>query len=234
MIKKFHELIFERVNNAAHLASCKEYSEVKTLKTLEGIEVGSIQVYRGDKIKKAAFSEFNFMHSLGFTFWACTLAPEEAYNIPRFMTEISLNKEGVLAVDCDLYPRVDLVMDLKYFDRYYAPLDAVYKEIVSEKKLEVIPLPNGWTRMIGSPYLVWAKATPDKYDVAYKWVETYLETWLKIYSEAQPVSPALQDMIGKRDNIIRNLAKEREPFKPMIEKIFGSATTDKIFDAISF
>lgn len=234
MIKKFHELIFEKVNNAAHLASCKEYSEVKTLKTLEGIEVGSIQVYRGEKIKKASFSEFNFMHSLGFTFWACTLAPEEAYNIPRFMTEISLNKEGVLAVDCDLYPRVDLVMDLQYFDRYYAPLDAVYKEIVSEKRLEVIPLPNGWTRMIGSPYLVWAKATPDKYDVAYKWVETYLGTWLKIYSEAQPVSPALQDMIGKRDNIIRNLAKEREPVKPMIEKIFGSATTDQIFDAISF
>jgi hypothetical protein len=125
-------------------------------------------------------------------------------------------------------------MDLKYFDTYYAPLDAKYKEIVCEKKLEVIPLPNGWTRMIGSPYLVWAKATPDKYDVAYKWVETYLETWLKIYSEAQPVSPALQDMIGKRDNIIRNLAKEREPFKPMIEKIFGSERTDKIFDAISF
>jgi hypothetical protein len=234
MIKKMHELIFEKVNQAAHLAPCTEHSEVKILKTLEGVEVGSIQVYRGDKIKKASFTEFNFMHSLGFTFWACTLAPEEAYNIPRFMTELNLNKEGVLAVDCDLYPRVDLVMDIKSFDRYYAPLDATYLQLLTEKKLEVIPVPNGWTRMIGSPYQVWAKARPDTYDVAYTWVETYLEAWLKIYSEARPVSQALQDMIGKRDSIVRNLAKEREPFKPMIEKIFGIETTDKIFDAISF
>jgi hypothetical protein len=232
MLKNFRAAITEKINPLLKLKEMPGTDDLKGLKTLAGDEVGNIDLYAGEKMEKVVFSEMS-IKAFGFQYMNCNLLPAWNYNIPRYSLNVLMTGDGTLSVDVDLYPRCDLVIHHEYLDRYYLPLEDMYKTAITDQGLEKLRLPQHWLRAMTSPYFIWTNAREEtKYQVQLQYALVYLDTWLTIWKEEKPLSGAEADACRQRETIGRTMIKTKETKLGQFVKLFGETTTRKMVEGM--
>ncbi len=113
----------------------------------------------------------------------------------------------------DLLPRVDMVEEVDYLDRYYGPLDTLFREVRGDSTLRPFTMGSPYLRQAVSPSALCftADATPKAVARIEQLAETILEDWITLVREGDPVPEAARSALAARDLKLRETIARRDP-----------------------
>lgn len=130
----------------------------------------------------------------------------------------------------DYIPRVDLMTDLAYLDKYYEP--------VNERSLELRKLPELAYFTSKSLYVRQAlsetaacytsKPTDERIAFVRGLAHEMLDRWLEWVAQAEPVPAEERAALAARDLAIRRNIAERDPANVVGDRLFGKEMTDRL------
>jgi hypothetical protein len=130
----------------------------------------------------------------------------------------------------DYIPRVDLMTDLAYLDRYYEPLNERYLEIRKRPELAYFTSKSLYVRQALSETAVCYTCPPSDERIAFvrSLAHEMLDRWLKWVDDAEPVPVEERAALAARDLAIRRNIAERDPANIVGERLFGKELTDRL------
>ncbi len=231
MEKKLSKECFRRISEKIELSEIEEFSDLETIRTLEGKEVGTLKAYSSEKIEKISFAEFMPME--GMEYVNVTIKPKRNYNIPLYSFNYNIMGEPKkIQFDVDLYPATDLAIRQDYIDKYYEALTETY---LREKKASCFNwrISNrSWVRATASPYFFMSATAMENEEKVHSLFYEYLDAELKIIGDEKPVSEEEAKQIEYRRDYMVKIMFEREPERKWLEKTFGNDVADKLARAM--
>ncbi|MBN2105882.1 MAG: hypothetical protein JW832_00540 [Deltaproteobacteria bacterium] len=185
------------------------------------------RVNKMEKCEKVTLSNFIMMDRI----MACavTIVPAEEYALPMLVLEWS-ETENIISVLVDFIPPVDIVMEPGYREKYLDPLDDCwmkYKDLPG-----MSPNRFSWTRQLMGPYSLCghiSKETEENKALCLQIFKDYLECWMKLWQEAEPVAdPQLKEKIKERRSTIRKVFRDNDEGAKTMRQIIGTETVDLI------
>jgi hypothetical protein len=130
----------------------------------------------------------------------------------------------------DYVPRVDLMTDLDYLDRYYEPVNEHYLETRKRPELAYFTSKSLYVRQALSEaaHCYTAKINDDALQFADDLAHSMLDRWLKWVDEAEPTPPGERAALAARDLVIRRNIAERDPANVVGERLFGKVLADRL------
>jgi hypothetical protein len=130
----------------------------------------------------------------------------------------------------DYVPRVDLMTDLDYLDRYYEPVNEHYLETRKRPELAYFTSKSLYVRQALSEaaHCYTAKINDDALQFADDLAHSMLDRWLKWVDEAEPTPPGERAALAARDLAIRRNIAERDPANVVGERLFGKVLADRL------
>ncbi|GMG86280.1 hypothetical protein [Biformimicrobium ophioploci] len=223
----------EKIVSALGLQPGEDFSDVASLTNVMGHDCGSVRVYRNDTrglIEKAAFLSIGMMP--GMRYFNIHIIPKPQFNIPRFSFEGMLNAKGS-QLSVDLYPDLDVSMNLDYFHQHYQRAHVAYQRARFEDDclhIETSRLMH--MRAACSPYLLLAYGiAPDNLEKFSGYAEAYLEDWLALCRMAMDLSEEeATQKIARRAGIMQAII-DADPDRDKVVMLFGEAITQRIEQA---
>lgn len=130
----------------------------------------------------------------------------------------------------DYIPRVDLMTDLAYLDRYYEPMNDPHLEFRKRPEMAYFTSKSLYVRQALSEtaYCYTAKVEDANLSTVENLAHTMLDRWLKWVDEAEPVPAEARPALAARDLAIRRNIAERDPANVVGERLFGKEFTDRL------
>lgn len=130
----------------------------------------------------------------------------------------------------DYIPRVDLMTDLAYLDRYYEPLNTRYLDLRKRPELAYFTSKSLYVRQALSEtaYCYTAAPTPENIALAGTLAHEMMDGWLKMVAEAEPTPAEAQAALAARDLAIRRNIAERDPANVVGDRLFGKPMADRL------
>ncbi|NWG33445.1 MAG: red chlorophyll catabolite reductase [Chloroflexi bacterium] len=195
--------------------------------SLDGEARGSLNTFYGPEIDWLVHSHIgNPKHSftnMHFTVW---LGPQ--IKTPHFGMAMGTMPDIFLYFD--YVPRVDLMVDLDYLDKYYEPTNAKWREFQDNPEYRPFVSRSLYMRQsvsqVGFVYLVKPsdKAVSEIRELAH-WM---FDNWLRHVNEAPPTPASERAALAARDLHIRRAIAERDPANLVGEQLFGKEMADKL------
>lgn len=134
----------------------------------------------------------------------------------------------------DYLPRVDLMSDLDYLDRYFEPCNAQFLEFEADPSFKPFTSRSLYMRQAQSrtSLCYMAKTDQRNIDRIRTAAHTMIDRWLKNIDTARTVPVEQQAQLAARDLYVRRSISERDPANVMGEKIFGKPLTDRLVGAL--
>lgn len=130
----------------------------------------------------------------------------------------------------DYIPRVDIMSDLEYLDRYYEPVNESYLKLRNDPRFSPFVSKTLYMRQsvsqTGHVYLT--KPTQEMVDVLRNLSHEMLDRWLKYVDDAEPVPAEERAALAARDLHIRRAIAERDPANPIGAKLFGEQMAERL------
>lgn len=130
----------------------------------------------------------------------------------------------------DYIPRVDIMSDLEYLDRYYEPANESYLKLRNDSRFSPFVSKTLYMRQsvsqTGHVYLT--KPTQEMVNVLHDLSHEMLDRWLKYVDDAEPVPAEERAALAARDLHIRRAIAERDPANPIGAKLFGEQLADRL------
>lgn len=130
----------------------------------------------------------------------------------------------------DYIPRVDIMSDLEYLDRYYEPANASYLKLRNDPRFSPFVSKTLYMRQsvsqTGHVYLV--SPTQEMVDTLRDLSHEMLDRWLKYVDEAEAVPAEERAALAARDLHIRRAIAERDPANPIGAKLFGEQMAERL------
>ena len=198
------------------------YRDIAT--SADGAE-GSLKTYSGPEVDWYVHSYIGSPES-SFTNMHITLSLGPQYAVPNF--GFALGTVPDLFMYMDYIPRVDLVADLEYVDRYYTEVNEEYLDLQADERFNPFISRDLYTRVAMTPTAVGytAKAEADVIEKVRGIAMERLNRWLGWVDAAEKTDPAMRPAIAARDEQIRRNICERDPANNLGEKLFGKETAD--------
>jgi hypothetical protein len=193
----------------------------------DGSTQGHLAAYGGDEIDWMIHSymgtpekSFSNMH---LTVW---LGPQ--VRVPHF--GMALGTIPNLFCYLDFIPRVDLMADVEYLDRYYEPLNGLYLAFEQDPEFRPFVSRSLYMRQAQSRTSLCYSTDPhlDRLNKISKAAHKVLDQWFKHLDQAHRVDPKEQAALAERDLLIRRTISDRDPANVMGAKIFGQTLTDRL------
>jgi hypothetical protein len=195
--------------------------------SLDGNAKGSLNTFVGPEIDWLVHShignpKFSFTN-MHFTVW---LGPQT--NAPHF--GMAMGTMPDIFFYFDYMPRVELLTNLDYLDKYYDPVNARWREFQDNPEYRPFVSRSVYMRtsvsQTGFVYLVTPsdKAIEDIRDLAH-WM---FDGFLKNVDEADQTPENERAALAKRDLGIRRAIAERDPANVVGEQLFGKEIADKL------
>ena len=195
--------------------------------SLDGNAKGSLNTFTGPEIDWLVHAhignpKFSFTN-MHFTVW---LGPQ--INAPHF--GMAMGTMPDIFFYFDYIPRVDLMVDLDYLDKYYEPVNAKWREFQDNPEYRPFVSRNVYMRtsvsQTGFVYLVKPsdQAVAEIRDLAH-WM---FDGWLKNVNEAPATPENERAALAARDLHIRRAVADRDPANVVGEQLFGKETADKL------
>jgi hypothetical protein len=195
------------------------------------MSLGTYQGYRvkgSDKIEKIAYGELHYMKRAKYCSFNMTAGDD--YDLPIFTCEFDETPKRV-SITIDFIPVVDIGVHPEYRNKYFAPLDSLWRKY---RKLD--GLTEDGRCLVQRRYAAWpwARASMSHYPIDGRVYEVedrqqiveaviaYAKVWLSLLDNAEPV----QDLEYKKEMTNRRKAvqkyfRELDPGGEVLKKIFG-------------
>ena len=199
---------------------------------LEGGLRGSTEVYSGPEIDWYVHSwcghpeqTFSNMHI------TITLGPQCL--VPNF--GFALGTIPDLFMYMDYIPRVDLVADIDYVDRYYGEVNEEFLELQAHEAFKPFISRDLYTRVAMTPTAVAYGAEPVEANIALaeQVALRRLDRWLAWVDAAEPTPLEARAAIAERDHRVRINICERDPANAVAENLYGKDMADRLVSTIS-
>lgn len=134
----------------------------------------------------------------------------------------------------DYVPRVDLMTDLAYLDRYYEPANARFIALRKDNRLSPFTSKTLYMRQAQSQTSLCyvCKASDDTLTLVSELAHEMLDRWLQWVDTAEAVPAAEQEALAARDLFVRRAIAERDPANAMGVRLFGAQMTDTLVRAL--
>jgi hypothetical protein len=193
---------------------------------------GSTEVYTGPEIDWYVHSwcghpqqTFSNMHI------TITLGPQ--YLVPNF--GFALGTIPDLFMYMDYLPRVDLLHNIDYADKYYNEVNAEFLRLQENPAFKPFISRDLYTRIAMTPTAVGYGAEPieDNIAIAEQVALSRLERWLKWVDDAEKTPVEIRQAIAERDHQIRRNICERDPANRVATELYGEDMAELLVKTIS-
>lgn len=208
------------------LDPCSErFADYKNIAvSAEGAE-GSLKTYSGPEVDWYVHSYIGSPES-SFTNMHITLSLGPQYLVPNF--GFALGTVPDLFMYMDYMPRVDLIANADYADKYYTEVNEEFLGLQEDERFNPFISRDLYTRIAMTPTAVGYTAKSE--DALIEKVKgiafSRLDRWLKWVDEAELTAPEDRAAIAARDEKIRQTICERDPANNLGEKLFGKEASE--------
>ena len=159
------------------------------------------------------------------------LIPEPRYRIPRFSYEGMLTAHGSQC-SVDLYPDIDVVMDLENFEAQYQGVTEIYDRAQANERICWQPARQAFLRAFFSPFGLLSFTIPQSELSAMEgYADAYFAEWLTMYEQGLENSAAGAAAVTERRSRMQVVLRERDPDLDGVISIYGEEKTRAIQDA---
>jgi len=131
----------------------------------------------------------------------------------------------------DYIPRVDVVVNPDYVDRYMEPANKRFLELQADKRFSPFISQSTYIRETISQAGLNFTCPPNTkgaLDLIRTVSHEYLDRWLKEVNKAEPVPEAERPALAKRDLEVRRSMAERDPANVVAARIYGPELTNAL------
>ena len=123
----------------------------------------------------------------------------------------------------DFMPRRNLMLDMDYLDRYYAPINDEYLALRGNPNFQWSVSHGPYMRTLVNPSTqsLTADLNDENISILEDYAERMLDHWLSWYDKAQSVPHEDRAQLRKTDHTLRRLCYERDPMNKLAEQVFG-------------
>ncbi len=192
---------------------------------------GSLKTYTGPEVDWLVHSYIGSPES-SFTNMHITISLGPQYLVPNF--GFALGTIPDLFMYMDYLPRVDLLQDIDYVDKFYEDVNEEFLMLQSDERFKPFISKDLYTRVALTPTAVayCAERDMDIIDVVEKVAHERLDRWLAWVDAAEPTPVEMRENIMARDLQIRRNICERDPANVVAERLFGKSTADKMVELL--
>ncbi len=185
----------------------------------EGAE-GSLRTYSGPEVDWFVHSYIGSPES-SFTNMHITISLGPQSLVPNF--GFALGTIPDLFMYMDYIPRVDLLGNINYADKYYSDVNKEYLELQADERFRPFVSRDLYTRIAMTPTAVGYNADIDDatIDRIEKAAHDRLDRWLRWVDEATPTPIESRPQIAARDEQVRKNICRRDPANSLADKMFG-------------
>ncbi len=204
---------------------CARFQDYRNIAvSAEGAE-GSLSTYSGPEVDWYVHSYIGSPEST-FTNMHITLSLGPQYLVPNF--GFALGTVPDLFMYMDYIPRVDLLANLDYVDRYYTEVNEEFLGLQEDDRFNPFISRDLYTRVAMTPTAVGytAKAQADLIEKVRGIALSRLDRWLGWVDAAERTAPEERAAIAARDEQIRRNICERDPANNLGDKLFGKEAAD--------
>jgi hypothetical protein len=226
---KLADELLSKLGECCELKRRSDFSDIETIRGLDGGEVGSFRAFGGGKIEKVAIARFVFGPTAEYNY--VHFMPLPSYRIPDYVYE-GMSMEEVTRFSLDLYPSVDLVSDPDHFGKYRDRLEDVYRTARASGSFSWNPSDIAWARAASSPYFYMSSASPEQQSAVLGLANAYFDAWLHIYREAERVGPEVELAIRRRREFMFEGLLSSDPNVERLKQILGEELTVRLVHAM--
>jgi hypothetical protein len=218
-----------RLLTAIDTTPIERYSDLLDLTNLAGESTGYCKVFTGEKLVKGSMFSVS-IPPIG-RYFNIHLIPDPKYRIPRFSYEGMLTIHGSQA-SIDLYPDIDVVMDLDNFEAQYRGIEEIYAEAQKSDVIRWQPAEQAFLRAIFSPFALLSFTIPQTaLGAMERYADGYFAEWLKMYEEGEMNSAADAAYVTERRTHMQVVMRDRDPNVDGVIALYGEEKTRAIQDA---
>ncbi|MEP5568435.1 MAG: hypothetical protein ABJN62_11415 [Halioglobus sp.] len=181
---------------------------------------GSLKTYSGPEIDWYVHSYIGSPES-SFTNMHITISLGPQYLVPNF--GFALGTVPDLFMYMDYIPRVELMANAEYVDKYYTEVNDEFLDLQEDDRFNPFISRDLYTRVAMTPTAVGytAKAEDDVLSKVKGIALSRLDRWLNWVDEAPLTNPADRPAIAARDELIRKTICQRDPANNLGDRLFG-------------
>jgi hypothetical protein len=154
--------------------------------------------------------------------------PEAQFELPRFVFE-GMAMPGANQISMDLFPDYDVFMGIKPYLQQYTDAIDVYKKARMESDILFEASRQTHMRAFSSPLFLCTFGLQDeRLAEAQDFAAGYLDSWLKMYKNAQEVDAQLTAAREARRTHMQAAIIELDPDRDRVVAIYGEDTTRAI------
>ena len=203
------------------LDPCSErFADYRDISVAEQSSEGCLKTYSGPEVDWYVHSYIGSPEST-FTNMHITVSLGPQSLVPHF--GFALGTVPDLFIYMDYLPRVDLVANPEYADRYHTEVNEEFLELQADARFNPFISRDLYTRIALTPTAAcYTAASPD--DVLEKvksMAMSRLDRWLKWVDEAEATPVEERAAIAARDEHIRRTICERDPANSLGDRLFG-------------
>jgi hypothetical protein len=135
----------------------------------------------------------------------------------------------------DYLPRVDLLHNIDYADKYYSEVNDEFLRLQENPAFNPFISRDLYTRIAMTPTAVGYGAEPNEENIAIaeEAAMSRLDRWLKWVDEAEKTPVEMRAAIAERDHQIRRNICERDPANNVAADLYGEEMADLLVKTIS-
>ena len=203
----------------------------KGFTSLDGSAQGNLSAMSGPEIDWMIHS-FMGTPAQSFTNMHLTVWLGSQVNVPHF--GMALGTIPDMFVYLDYIPRVDMMLDVDYLDRYFEPHNQTFLDFEADQAFSPFVSRCLYMRQSQSDTSLcyMAKPTIKNIEKVQEAAHTMMDRWLDWVKVADSVSGAEQVALAQRDLLVRKTISQRDPANVMGEKLFGKKLTDRLVGSL--
>jgi hypothetical protein len=201
------------------------FKDYKSISVAEDGAEGSLHTYTGPEVDWYVHSYIGSPEST-FSNMHITLSLGPQYNVPNF--GFALGTVPDLFMYMDYIPRLDLLSNIEYVDKFYTEVNEEFLDLQSDDRFNPFISRNLYTRVAMTPTAVAYTAKSEKEVIAkVRGVAmSRLDRWLAWVDEAELTAVEDRPAIAARDELIRRNICERDPANNLGDRLFGKETAE--------
>jgi len=206
----------------------ENYKDINT--SAEGAE-GSLSTFSGPEVDWFVHSYIGSPES-SFTNMHITLSLGPQSLVPNF--GFALGTIPDLFLYMDYLPRVDLLANPEYADKYYSEVNEEFLTLQADPRFRPFVSRDLYTRIAMTPTAVGYNAdiNDETIDLIEKISHERLDRWLKWVDEAEQTPLEIRVELAERDEHIRKTICLRDPANALAANMFGKANAEEMVDTL--
>lgn len=227
-LRGIQDELWTKINRQFDLQMEESTRKFQLYSSIDGQAKGSLAGFSGGLVDWAVYSwignpamSFSNMHT---TIWMTTetLVPHLAFAFGTFPVTFFL---------MDYVPRVDVVVEPTYLDKYMQPANNRYLQLQADKRLMPYISQSVFVREVVSAVgynFISPPGTPGVLELIRETAHEFLDRWLGWVEAGDMVPENERAALAKRDLAVRRNSAERDPANIVAERLYGKELTEQL------